>query len=78
MGLELTEGKKALIYQAYCLLVEISLKHPRKEHIADKLFLSLDWNITSRAENVLGHKWITLVFVGHSAALIIEIEERPD
>ena len=78
LGLELTEGKKALMYQAYCILVEISLKISKKENIANHLFWLLDFNIISRAEKCVESQANQIIFLAHIADLFFEIEERPD
>ena len=49
MVLELIEGKKALMFQSYCLLAEILFKISKREHVAAHFFLLLVWNFISRA-----------------------------
>ena len=37
------------MFQSYCILADIWLKISKKEHIADHLFLLLEWNLISRS-----------------------------
>ena len=46
------EGKDPMPFPAYVKLARILAQSPDPEHVAAHLFLLLDWNMVSRAENV--------------------------
>lgn len=52
-GLRTSEGKDPMPYQAYVHLCKILAMSSDPEHIATHFFLTLEWNMVSRAENVV-------------------------
>ena len=52
LGLCMIEGKDPMPFPAYVKLASILAQSLDPEHVAAHLFLLLDWNMVSRAENV--------------------------
>ena len=56
LGLKITEGKKALSFEAYSLMALQLFTSDAKEDIFAHLFLVLDWCLMKRAENCVNAK----------------------
>ena len=56
LGLKITEGKRAMSFEAYELIAKYLFHSGKKEHIFAHLFMVLDWNLMKRAENCVACK----------------------
>jgi len=68
LGIKIVEGMMPLSFQAYQLLCKILFTSEKSEHIGALTFLTLEWNLISRAENVVNFQ-LDQIFFYHDALM---------